>query len=539
MKPIGKCTWRFAVLVGIAALTLVAGLPLLGGGRALAQDATIDCSDPANAELTECTDPSSKFTGFTATNPATTLTINWSASAICTQIAGGANSCANNASAVNGAVADGYTVQVWGNSAAAGATTCSTTDSPVGSLFQNLDSTTTLLGTTSPNPKTFTLPGACGDTWFLFGVHPSQSGLGGNGSTWGEIHSDNTAGAVSPPGPYCITVVTTCPVSEEPKSEISTTIHREDTGYSAGPPEVNFTDLGATGGTVTMGATIHDKATVTGTGVTGNPDPTGNVEFTLFSGKTCSGTPIHVPADAGYTVALGAGNPAMAESASYLTVMADVVAGGVSYTAHYVGDTNYPAADSGCEDLTVTSSITGFHYHVIAGFDSGTQTGTYDCTLPASEKGLATACPAGTTEASVTKGQNNDYKVHITVTNNTGVTISEKVQGGLSASPGTSYAVQSISCGSATIDISSTGSGLGKKTSGGTGGNVVTWTIPSMADNTSCDLEVDIYNLKFTGSNQQPVTSSWSEFQCETDGPNSGQCDKSPYTDNLMANTGP
>jgi hypothetical protein len=122
--PLSHCRTKFALLVAVAAL-LVPGMALVGGGRALAQDSTIDCSLPENAWLPEC-DPNSAFSAFTASNSNGTIT--WSATAVCTGPESGSNSCANNNSFLNGPVPNDYLVEIWGNRLEEGQTTCSTAD---------------------------------------------------------------------------------------------------------------------------------------------------------------------------------------------------------------------------------------------------------------------------------------------------------------------------------------------------------------------------------------------------------------------------
>ncbi|MDI3326895.1 hypothetical protein QKW35_21170, partial [Pontibacterium granulatum] len=93
---------------------------------------------------------------------------------------------------------------------------------------------------------------------------------------------------------------------------------------------------------------VHDKAFVTGSGITIPPDPTGNVSFQLYSGLDCmpgneSGSP--------EVVALGSGNPAMAESTPFMPA-----AGEWSFSASYEGDNNYPSASlpgEDCEPFTI------------------------------------------------------------------------------------------------------------------------------------------------------------------------------------------
>ena len=90
-----------------------------------------------------------------------------------------------------------------------------------------------------------------------------------------------------------------------------------------------------------IGSTVHDKATVSG--VAGFPTPTGDVTFTVYSGNTtCTGTGV-----AGSPVALSGG---VAHPSSDSTVPVT----GLSYKAHYNGDTIYNGADGPCEPLTPT-----------------------------------------------------------------------------------------------------------------------------------------------------------------------------------------
>ena len=102
-----------------------------------------------------------------------------------------------------------------------------------------------------------------------------------------------------------------------------------------------------------IGSTVHDKAAVAG--VTGFPAPTGTVSFSVYAGVTdCSGS----GTAAGTNVALvgGVAHPS-----------GDVVvpAGGLSFKAHYNGDTKYNAADGPCEPLTgnrlSSSTVTDIH----------------------------------------------------------------------------------------------------------------------------------------------------------------------------------
>ncbi|MGH3064748.1 MAG: DUF11 domain-containing protein, partial [Gaiellaceae bacterium] len=90
-----------------------------------------------------------------------------------------------------------------------------------------------------------------------------------------------------------------------------------------------------------IGATVHDKATVSGSG----PTPTGTVDFTVWLGNTaCSGE----GSSSGTDVALAAG---VADPSSSQVVPA----GGLSFRAHYDGDAVYEPGDGPCEPLTALS----------------------------------------------------------------------------------------------------------------------------------------------------------------------------------------
>src|SRR5258706_4822982 len=90
---------------------------------------------------------------------------------------------------------------------------------------------------------------------------------------------------------------------------------------------------------ISAGTTIHDSATVTGSG----PTATGNVNFRFYSNNTCNGDGI----SAG-TVALngsGIANPSSSQG--------PLNAGSYSFKASYVGDNIYNSSVGDCEPLTV------------------------------------------------------------------------------------------------------------------------------------------------------------------------------------------
>jgi len=125
----------------------------------------------------------------------------------------------------------------------------------------------------------------------------------------------------------------------------TTQIH---SGASVGATHV-ATDIQNT--SVAVGATVHDKAIVTGT--PGFATPTGTVTFRRFANGSCSGTPAATQ-DVTLVETLAptpsTAGTAAAESSSFTSTSA----GSVSYRAVYNGDTNYPdGATSACEPLTV------------------------------------------------------------------------------------------------------------------------------------------------------------------------------------------
>ncbi|MBI1741719.1 Ig-like domain repeat protein, partial [Candidatus Acetothermia bacterium] len=86
----------------------------------------------------------------------------------------------------------------------------------------------------------------------------------------------------------------------------------------------------------TVGTSVHDKATVSGSG----PVPTGTVTFSLFNNTTCTGSPVSTQ-----TVTLSGG---MAESNPTVTALP-----GLCYQVTYSGDANYSPSTSAIEPLVV------------------------------------------------------------------------------------------------------------------------------------------------------------------------------------------
>ncbi len=88
---------------------------------------------------------------------------------------------------------------------------------------------------------------------------------------------------------------------------------------------------------------LHASATVIGNGATA---ATGTVTFTVFENPACSGT-----GTAAGTITLASGLAEPSQSAM-LTM------NGLSFRAHYDGDTNYPAANGTCISITTSPYLT-------------------------------------------------------------------------------------------------------------------------------------------------------------------------------------
>jgi hypothetical protein len=148
-------------------------------------------------------------------------------------------------------------------------------------------------------------------------------------------------------------------------------------------------------------------------------------------------------------------------------------------------------------------------------------------------------CP-GVTAYGTSLNTSTTYTVTVEATNNKGVVINDKIQGGAAANSdlndlASSLTVTGSSCGSATV------SGL----SGGTKGskaknsnpplsndsNVITWTINNMADGQVCTLTFRV-TKKFSATGLQPITSPWSEVWTTAGGIST----KDPYRGSLLTN---
>ncbi len=98
---------------------------------------------------------------------------------------------------------------------------------------------------------------------------------------------------------------------------------------------------------VAAGSDVWDQATVTSGSSTSTTTPTGNVDFTMFPNTTClapsSATDFGVPLVNG----------------TVTTATTTVPSSGLSFLAHYNGDSVYASSSSTCESLAITGTSTG------------------------------------------------------------------------------------------------------------------------------------------------------------------------------------
>jgi hypothetical protein len=160
-------------------------------------------------------------------------------------------------------------------------------------------------------------------------------------------------------------------VASETRSSTSTTAVLKD--FVLGQLQncqAGMTTQASTNGTVLPGASVTDTATISVTGATTAPDPTGTVTFFLCGPSTtadfpnCStgGTNIGTGALAGGTNTTN--GSATATSPTVNTATAKLVPGKYCFRAEWPGDTNYPGAQSHtnttteCFTVQDTSAIT-------------------------------------------------------------------------------------------------------------------------------------------------------------------------------------
>jgi hypothetical protein len=99
------------------------------------------------------------------------------------------------------------------------------------------------------------------------------------------------------------------------------------------------------GSPVSLGAIMHDLATVTPSGTTA---PTGSVSFTFYTNGACSGD-----GTAAGTIALNGANPGVAHPS---TSEGPLGAGNYGFKASWPGDANYTGNTSSCENFTVNQA---------------------------------------------------------------------------------------------------------------------------------------------------------------------------------------
>ena len=121
-------------------------------------------------------------------------------------------------------------------------------------------------------------------------------------------------------------------------------------------------------GSVPLGTSVHDNATVTGQ--VGGPAVTGTVTYNFFKNGDCSGTPF----SSSLPVNVGSESPSTGPLA----------AGSYSYNATYSGDGNYLPSKSACEPFHVgkapTTTTTAVH--------NATHTDITDTTVPLATSGV-------------------------------------------------------------------------------------------------------------------------------------------------------
>jgi hypothetical protein len=309
-----------------------------------------------------------------------------------------------------------------------------------------------------------------------------------------------------------------------------------EAGSSENPPPVLTS--------VPAGTTVIARATALGSG---NPLPRGEVTITFYSDATCS---------TGGSV-VGIGN--LIGGIAFSAPVGPLAAGNYSFRGHYqeppVITAVYGAMDSPCAPLTVVPTVVtptiDFHYDIITASSYGNPSGPWYCrtleptTVPAGTGSPdASTCPSsqGTVKVSTPSNtQTNDYLLTVTVRNNTGSSMLEKVQGGLVAnavcfanSAGVCYARvnNTISINAADITPGCGAAIIGKSSS--KADNVVIWGNGttstnqsgfSMAPGAVCRLRV-IVRTRFATIGNQPITGSWSDS-------------RSPYTGALLVNVVP
>jgi Right handed beta helix region len=268
------------------------------------------------------------------------------------------------------------------------------------------------------------------------------------------------------------------------------------------------TDLGVpgasndspTGPNVTMGAFVHDNATVT---TTVNVIPSGSsVTFNVFPVASCGGTP-----SSSDTVSLNSGSSTESVESSGTTgvsAFGPLAVGGVAYRAAFNSSdtTSVPNSTGVCETLNVQSPIDQFGYTLNSG------TSLYTCTLESMASNNNT-CPTGQQEATVGAGTTNNFVIDVEVTNLTGMPVVEYVTGSLAKGSNFSYTGVTTTCGNAIAKNNGT---VLWNNSGSHSPNATGFT---MNPGDVCDLYATV-TATFTSTGQQAIASQWSASQTET-----------------------
>ncbi|WIO73175.1 Ig-like domain-containing protein [Porticoccaceae bacterium LTM1] len=176
-------------------------------------------------------------------------------------------------------------------------------------------------------------------------------------------YTKNTAGSIS----YGITYSgdeNFPPVDEEHCEVVS--FEKYDTMTSTAIHAENDHATDIQGGAVNIGTSVHDQATValanSESDPGGLPDPTGTITFTRYATSDCTGTGVDE------VVSLDNGDGGVEESSAFVTNLA----GGLSYSASYSGDSFYNGSSHACEVLTVNKFDSNILTHIHAGADHST-----------------------------------------------------------------------------------------------------------------------------------------------------------------------
>jgi hypothetical protein len=214
----------------------------------------------------------------------------------------------------------------------------------------------TMLNTLAPDGTTGIAHPSTSQTNLAAGDYNFMAVVAGN---------DNYEGATSDCEPFSVSKADTTTVTE---------IHLSDESVASGP--------------IALGSTVHDQATVSGTGA---GTPTGSVDFTWYANGICDGG----SAAGTVTLASGVAHPSDSEG--------PLPAGSYSFKAVYSGDDNYNGSTSDCEPLSVskadTTTVTEIHLSdesvvsgpialgstvhdqaTVSGTGAGTPTGSVDFT---------------------------------------------------------------------------------------------------------------------------------------------------------------